>query len=166
MDRAIGAGSGQDGGLLDSIMAVMEAAFDPCFGEAWNRQQVEGALAMPHTWCLLARHDGAPPAEGETAAGFALSRGAAGEEELLLIAVHPRHRGRGVGTALLQRFIAQGGERGAHRLFLEMREGNAAAHLYRRHGFRQIGCRRNYYRTGDGRQFDALTFALETGLTS
>lgn len=158
-----GAARATAGDLLDPVMAVMDAAFDPSFGEAWNRQQVAGALAMPHTWCLLAGPDGGPPGEGEEAVGFALSRGAAGEEELLLIAVHHGYRGRGVGSCLLQRFIAQAQARGADRLFLEMREGNTAAHLYQRHGFRQIGRRRNYYRSRDNRHFDALTLSLETG---
>ncbi|MEO0057507.1 MAG: hypothetical protein RIT17_960, partial [Pseudomonadota bacterium] len=32
---------------IDRIMAVMEAAFDPAYGEAWNRRQVADALSMP-----------------------------------------------------------------------------------------------------------------------
>src|SRR5687768_14127955 len=91
---------------LDRIMAVMEAAFDPAFGEAWTRRQVGDALVLPNTHYLLAGNDGGAPGEGQETAGFVLSRGAADEEELLLIAVDPRHRGRGIGTALLERFIA------------------------------------------------------------
>jgi len=145
---------------VDRIMAVMEAAFDPAFGEAWTRRQVEDALAMPGTHYLLAGASGKPPAEGTPAAGFALSRGAADEEELLLIAVDPAYRGRGIGAALLARFIAKAGARGAHRLFLEMREGNRAESLYRRHGFKLVGRRRHYYRRGSGAPLDALTFAF------
>src|SRR5688500_580503 len=107
---------------LDRIMAVMAAAFDPVYGEAWTRPQVEDALILPNTHYLLAGPDGRAPDEGGEAAGFALSRGAVDEEELLLIAVDPRHRGRGIGTALMTRFIAEAGARGAERLFLEMRE--------------------------------------------
>lgn len=145
---------------IDKIMAVMEAAFDPAFGEAWTRRQVEDSLAMPRTYYLLAGSGGRPLAENEPAAGFALSRGAADEEELLLIAVDPAHRRRGVGAALLTRFIAQAKTRGAHRLFLEMREGNPAEELYRRHGFEQVGRRRHYYRRGSNAPLDAITFAL------
>lgn len=145
---------------LDRIMHVMEAAFDPAYGEAWTRRQVEDSLAMPGTHYLLAGTDGSPPAEGEPAAGFALSRGAADEEELLLIAVHPAHRRRGIGAALLERFIADAQSRGARRLFLEMREGNAAEALYRRHGFDNVGRRSRYYRRGSGAPLDAITFAL------
>ena len=146
---------------LEQIMAVMEAAFDPDFGEAWNRKQVADALAMPNTYHLLAGPDGESPREDTAAWGFALSRGAAGEEELLLIAVRPEHRGRGIGAALLQRFIDAARSRGASRLFLEMREGNPAMHLYRRYGFEQVGRRRNYYHSGRSRPIDALTFARE-----
>ena len=144
---------------LDQIMAVMEAAFDPAYGEAWTRPQVEDALILPNTHYLLAGPDGRALREGSQAAGFVLSRGAADEEELLLIAVDPRHRGRGIGTALLERFIAEAGARGAVRLFLEMREGNPADSLYRRHGFANIGRRRAYYRRGSGAALDAITFA-------
>jgi ribosomal-protein-alanine N-acetyltransferase len=88
-----------------------------------------------------------------------MSRGAADEEELLLIAVIPDHRGRGVGTTLLQRFIAAAEERGAARLFLEMRDGNPAESLYRRAGFEPVGRRRNYYRNAAKGPLDAITYA-------
>ncbi len=146
---------------LDRIMAVMDAAFDPEFGEAWTRRQVSDALAMPNTHYLLAGVDGRPPRDGEPAAGFALSRGAVDEEELLLIAVHPEHRGRGIGGVLLERFLAAAWTRGARRMFLEMREGNRAESLYRRHGFESVGRRRHYYRRGSARPLDAITFACE-----
>ena len=143
---------------LDRISAIMEAAFDPAYGEAWTRQQVEDALVLPNTHYLLVGPDGRPPGEGEAAAGFVLSRGAADEEELLLIAVVPRHRGRGIGSALLERFITEARVRGAVRLFLEMRDGNPAESLYRRHGFASVGRRRAYYRRGTGAALDAITF--------
>lgn len=147
---------------IDRIMAVMGAAFDPAFGEAWSRRQVEDALAIYGTHYLLAGENGEVPAEEAPAAGFALSRNVVDEEELLLIAVRPELRGRGIGGALLAGFVAAARERGAARLFLEMREGNPAESLYRRHGFDSIGRRRNYYRRGNGPALDAITFALET----
>lgn len=145
---------------VDAIMAVMESAFDPRFGEAWNRRQVEDALTIPGTYFLLAGADGQPLADGERPAGFALSRGAADEEELLLVAVVPAHRGKGIGGTLLARFIESARLRGARRLFLEMREGNSAEALYRRHGFESVGRRYKYYRRGADAPLDAITFAL------
>lgn len=145
---------------IDRIMAVMESAFDPAFGEAWTRRQVSDALCMPNTYYLLAGSDGQAPPPGLPAAGFAMSRGAAGEEELLLLAVHRDYHRRGIGSALLARFFAATESRGVTTLFLEMREGNPAEFLYRRHGFAAVGRRRAYYRGGSGEPIDALTFTL------
>lgn len=145
---------------IDRIMAVMEAAFDPAFGEAWTRRQVADALVVPGTHYLLTDAEESIPAG--PAAGFALTRGVADEEELLLIAVLPELRGRGIGSALLRRVIAEASARGVTRLFLEMREGNPAESLYRRHGFSPVGRRRNYYRRGNGGALDAITFRLDT----
>jgi ribosomal-protein-alanine N-acetyltransferase len=144
---------------LDRIMAVMQAAFDPAYGEAWTRRQVGDALLLPGTHYTLAQRDGGEPGEGEPAVGFALSRSVLDEEELLLLAVDPGHRGRGIGTALLQRFIESAQARGSVRLFLEMRDGNPAEALYRRAGFEPIGRRRNYYRSGAKGPLDAITYA-------
>jgi ribosomal-protein-alanine N-acetyltransferase len=146
---------------LDRIMAVMTAAFDPAYGEAWNRRQVGDALTMPNTHYLLAGPDGLAPAPDDPAVGFLLSRGAAGEEELLLIAVHPEHRGNGIGTALIERFIDVARHRGTERLFLEMREGNPAERLYVALGFKPVGRRRQYYRSARNGPLDAITYARD-----
>lgn len=145
---------------VDRIMAVMEAAFDPAFGEAWSRRQVEDSLAIPGTHYLLIGADKTVPAEDEPAAGFAMSRTVMDEEELLLIAVTPELRDCGIGGILLSQVIARARARGVVRLFLEMREGNPAEAFYRRHGFTSVGRRPNYYRRGEGPPRDAITFAL------
>lgn len=147
---------------LDRIMAVMQAAFDPSYGEAWNRRQVGDALVLPHTHYLLAGADGRAPGLDQPAVGFVLSRGAAGDEELLLIAVHPDHRGKGIGRMLMERFIAAASGRGMDRLFLEMREGNPAERLYRALGFEPVGRRRQYYRGARNGPLDAITYARVT----
>lgn len=150
--------------VLDAIMAIMDAAFDPAFGEAWTRRQVEDALVVPGTRYVLAGTDGSAPATCAEAVGFALSRAVLDEQELLLLAVVPQYRGRGVGARLLRRVIEDARACGITRLFLEMRDGNDAEALYRRHGFAPIGRRRHYYRRGSGVPRDAITFsrALES----
>lgn len=148
---------------LDRIMAVMEAAFDPQFGEAWNRRQVADALALPSTHALVIDEAGEPIADGasaRTAAGFVLTRHAADEEELLLIAIHPAHRRRGLGERLIGFFFAAARARGVTRVFLEMRRGNPALSLYEKVGFAPIGERRNYYRLANGERVDAITFGV------
>lgn len=137
---------------LDHIMAVMDAAFDPEFGEAWNRRQVEDALLLGNCHYSLAM-------EGNTCAGFFLSRFGFDEEELLLLGVAPAMRQRGYGAALLEQFLAAARTRGATRALLEMRQGNPAELLYRKAGFDQVGVRANYYRGKYGDRRDAITFA-------
>lgn len=144
---------------LDRIMEVMEAAFDPAWAEAWSRRQVGDSLAMPNTFHQLADETGRPPPDGGDAAGFTLTRYAPGEEELLLIAVRPELRGRGIGRVLLERAFAAARDRGAERMFLEMRDNNPALALYTAMGFEPIGRRKAYYRLPSGHFLDAITFA-------
>ena len=118
---------------LDQIMAVMHVAFDPAHGEAWTRAQVGDALGFPNTFYLLA-----PSPDGTAAtAGFALIRYVLDEQELLLLAVRPEWRGRGIGGQLLARWCSAAREIGAARLFLEMRDGNPAEQLYRKFAFEE-----------------------------
>ena len=77
---------------LTEVMVVMEAAFGDTYGEAWTRSQVAGILPMAGVSLVLARSAG----DGGCA-GFSLARAVADEAELLLIAVLPEQRRRGVG---------------------------------------------------------------------
>lgn len=96
--------------------------------------------------------------------GFALGRAAAGEAELLTIAVAPEVRRRGTGRALLDRFEAAAAAAGAVTAFLEVAEVNAAARaLYAAGGWRRLGRRRGYYRLPDGAAVDALVLRKEIG---
>lgn len=151
---------------LDRLMAVMTAAFDPAYGEAWTRRQVEDALLIGNCHYALVGADGRAPGSGKPAAGFWMARGGFGEEELLLFAVDPVHRRKGLGRIMLDGFAVASRERGAQRLLLEMRRGNPAEHLYRAFGFEPIGLRPNYYRTPGGDRIDAITFGMELDYSS
>lgn len=142
---------------LDEVMAVMNSAFAPQFGEAWTRSQCAGILPMAGVSLIVARRGQEP------ACGFSLMRTTVDESELLLIAVAPSARRQGVGLSLLHEFVRHAAEDGATRLHLEVRDGNEAALLYRQAGFTLAGRRRNYYRGADGSQYDALTLVREIG---
>ncbi|WP_404710577.1 GNAT family N-acetyltransferase [Sphingomonas sp. MMS24-J13] len=152
----------REGGSDDigALMRVMVRAFDPAFGEAWNRGQCLGIMSLPDVWLSFAEatEDGV-----SQPVGFALSRLLMDEAELLLLAVDPDWRQRGVASALIDRTAMNAAARGAHRLLLEVRDGNQALCLYQRQGFGQIGRRRDYYRGGDGSTHDALTLARPIG---
>lgn len=140
---------------LDSVMAIMDSAFDERFGEAWTRSQCAGILPMPGVRLVLARlGDG-------TAAGFSLFRTVSTDAELLLLGVSPQHRRRGIGRMLLDHFIDQARENGSSHIHLEVRDGNPAVGMYRSAGFSCVGRRRKYYRGRTGGEFDALTFSTQ-----
>ncbi|HET6536191.1 MAG TPA: ribosomal protein S18-alanine N-acetyltransferase [Sphingomicrobium sp.] len=149
----IEAGTADD---LDEVMEVMDAAFGRRFGEAWTRSQLSGILPMSGVALVLAR-------DRQTAStiGFSLFRIVADEAELLLIAVFPSHHRRGVGNRLLDQFMDEAREEGVSRVHLEVRDGNPAVALYDAAGFSPVGRRRNYYRSQNGKRFDAITLARE-----
>lgn len=146
---------------LGGMMAVMDRAFDPLFGEAWNERQVESALLVPGTRFALIDATGVigPPSPSVPTAGFYLSRQVVDEEELMLLAVDPAMRRQGLASRLLENLKTSAAERGTIRIFLEMREDNPAEYFYRKFDFEQIGFRPDYYRGADGSLRAALTFA-------
>jgi [ribosomal protein S18]-alanine N-acetyltransferase len=89
--------------------------------------------------------------------GFALSRLAADEAEILTIAVDPAERKRGVGRDLLGDHLDRVTLAGARAMLLEVDAENVAAiALYHRFGFAQVGAREGYYRRPDGKPATAL----------
>lgn len=141
-----------DAADLPVVAEIMAEAFDPRFGEAWTTAQCLGMFALTGVWLTLARRDG-------IFVGFALSRVIAGDGELLLLAVRPSARRRGVGAALLRTVISEAILRSASRLHLEVRAGNRAAELYRSQEFEKIGTRKDYYRGISGEMFSAETYS-------
>ena len=138
---------------IDAVERLMAAAFEPRFGEAWTRGQCLGVLAMPGVRLTLA-------SVGAAAAGFAMARQVVDEVELLLLAVTPAQRRRGVGAALLRAVLADAAAGSAARVHLEVRAGNDAVALYARSGFAKAGERRGYYRGPGGQLHDAHTYSL------
>ena len=153
----------------DYMMAIMTEAFDPHWGEAWTRRQLSASLALPSIFYRLIGADGgltdstAAPAwrAGFTPVGFTLTRHIRGEEELLLIAVQPAHRGRGLGRKLMEQLKHDARSRGAAKMFLEMRSNNPAERLYRSCGYVPVGKRKDYYRLKNGDRLDAITFSID-----
>lgn len=141
---------------LDDVMTVMDSAFHQQFGEAWTRSQCAGILPMSGVYLTIARG-----ADSEAPLGFSLFRTIAGEAELLLLAVAPRHQRQGIARRLLEAFIERAEADGAKRVHLEVRDGNPAVGMYRAAGFEAAGRRRHYYRGSNGSRFDALTFARD-----
>ncbi|EQB02687.1 acetyltransferase [Sphingobium quisquiliarum P25] len=139
---------------MADAMEVMTQAFDPAYGEAWTLSQLAGVMTMPGTWLTIARVDAA-------VLGFALVRSVLDECELLLLAVHPLWRGRGVGRTLLLDSIKTARRRGIRTMNLEVRSSNNAIKLYENVGFEYVHRRPGYYRGQDGQLHDALSLRIE-----
>lgn len=137
---------------LDAVMSVMRVGFDPHYGEAWSLSQLAGTLALDGSFARQAVD------ASDAIQGFTLSRVVAGEAELLLVAVDPSLRRRGIGRLLVDHVADDARRYGATVMFLEVRENNAAARqLYHALGFVDVGRRANYYTGISGERFAAIT---------
>ncbi len=127
--------------------AELAALHRRCFTlpRPWDADEFAALLATPAAFLCCAP------------GGFALGRAAAGEAELLTLAVDPGQRRRGIGRGLLDRFETASIARGAQTAFLEVAAtNNAARALYAAAGWQEAGLRRGYYRAPDGAAEDAV----------
>jgi ribosomal-protein-alanine N-acetyltransferase len=137
---------------LEALMSIMRVGFDPHYGEAWSAAQLAGSLTLNGSFARQAVDT------GDNIQGFTLSRVVAGEAELLLVAVDPQLRQRGIGRLLVEQVAEDVRRHGASAMFLEVRENNVAARqLYRSLGFVDVGRRANYYTGISGERFAAIT---------
>ena len=96
---------------------------------------------------------------GSDLAGFVIARHAAGEAEILSIAVDAAARGNGLGRKLLQRNLQRLAGLRVREVFLEVGAENAPAlALYHRMGFTQVGKRERYY--GDTPELESTALVL------
>jgi ribosomal-protein-alanine N-acetyltransferase len=122
------------------------------FAYPWQEADFEQLFVASGTFA-----EGAIEAKEEHLAGFVLSRVAAGEAEILTIAVAPQWRRRGIATSLLAPHLSGLAASRINRLFLEVDVDNTAARaLYANFGFEQVGERKANYRTTGARLAGAL----------
>jgi ribosomal-protein-alanine N-acetyltransferase len=120
------------------------------FHRGWGEGEFEAMLAERNTLVHRLRL-------GRKVIGFAVSRQAADEAEILSIAVDASQRGRGLSRQLLLTHLGHLAGRGVRTVFLEVEENNQPARrLYERAGFGVVGRRERYYRQPDGEQLNAL----------
>jgi ribosomal-protein-alanine N-acetyltransferase len=83
-------------------------------------------------------------------AGYIIIQSVFEEAHILNLGVLPDLRGRGLGRALLERFLKMAGQRKISMIYLEVRSGNRIAqNLYFSMGFAPISARRKYYPDGE-----------------
>jgi ribosomal-protein-alanine N-acetyltransferase len=122
--------------------AAIAALHKASFQRGWGEDEVYKLLIEKNVVAHRAMN-------GRTMAGFILSRLAAGEAEILSIAIAPKRRGRGLAHPLLDLNLRRLAGLGARTVFLEVDENNKPARaLYRRAGFADVGRRNSYYQSG------------------
>ena len=120
------------------------------FHRGWGEGEFESMLTERNTLVHRLRM-------GRKTIGFAVSRMAADEAEILSIAVAESHRGRGLSFNLLLTHLGHLAGRGIRTVFLEVEENNQPARrLYERAGFAIVGRRDRYYRQPGGEPLNAL----------
>jgi [ribosomal protein S18]-alanine N-acetyltransferase len=119
---------------LPQVIAIERRAFPA----AWSLAMFVLELSKPAGVCLAA-------GDGGRLTGYLVCSRYDTVWHIMNVAVDPELRGNGIGTALLDRLIAEVGDPGA-RYTLEVRCSNQGAiRLYERFGFRAAGTRRRYY---------------------
>ena len=100
----------------------------------------ELAQACSHIWCAE---------RGGELVGFVAVRAVADSAEILNVAVHAHHTGRGVGSNLLNYVLQELARQGVRQVSLEVAQDNAAAlALYTRAGFVRCSVRKDFYAPG------------------
>ena len=143
---------------LDAVMMLEASTFA---GDAWPREMMRAELVNPHCHYLVAEM-----LHASLVVGYAglLCPHDSGDGDIQTIAVSPDMRGQGIGRSLLVALISEARDRGATRIFLEVRADNDPAQaLYRNLGFIPIGVRKGYYQP-DG--VDAVSMRLDMGASA
>ena len=124
------------------------------FVRPWTDGEFASLLSQETVFGFAARETGHG---AEAPVGFVLARLAAGEGEILTVAVAKAYRRQGLGWRLMDAVLRKLHGQRAEALFLEVDETNAAAvALYRRLGFREVGKRPRYYKSAEGESTGAL----------
>lgn len=136
---------------LDAVMAVETAAYE----FPWTRGNFVDSLASGYAARLLYDDDG-------SLLGYFVAMAGVDEMHLLNITTVPAHQHRGHARFMLDALAGLCRQRGAHRLWLEVRRSNPRAQsIYRRRGFVEVGVRKGYYPAPQGQREDALVMSLE-----
>ena len=133
---------------LDTVMDIESRAYN----FPWTQGIFRDCLRVGYCcWCY--ENDG-------FIQGYGVMSDAAGESHILNITVRPESQRLGIGGKLMKHFLQLARRHDADIVMLEVRPSNASAiSLYEKLGFNEIGVRRNYYPSDDGRE-DALFLAL------
>lgn len=127
------------------LLATLHAR---AFAKGWSAVEIAKLMENNAVFTLVSRAD--------EAQGFVMAWAAAGDAELLTVAVVPEARRKGVGATLVTAAGVVALARGAASMHLEVAEDNDAARaLYAKLGYEEAGRRPAYY-GGERGSIDAI----------
>ena len=125
-----------------------------CFSKGWNESMMRQMLLLPGSLGLIAYQHDKP-------AGIVVYAYSPGQADIVTFGVLPDYRGKHISDELMQASFQSLAHQGVKEVFLEVAVDNFyAIDLYKRNGFKQVGCRPNYYVRGDVKT-DALVMRAE-----
>ena len=116
-----------------------------CFASPWSATSLE-LLTREGIGVGYVCTEKIPPAETPTVVAYGGMVIAVDEGQITNIAVHPDHRGKGLGQAVVMALVRHAKTHHLANITLEVRASNTPAiSLYRKLGFVEIGRRKNFY---------------------
>lgn len=120
---------------IDRVLEIERASF----AQPYSRELFEEELALDIAFPKIVK-------SGSTLVGFMDYWIVKEEVHLINIAVDPPYRRLHIATFLMNHLMEEGRQKGAGKIFLDVRGSNLAAiRLYEKFGFKKIGVRRRYY---------------------
>lgn len=134
---------------IDDVMAVEQSNYD----FPWSRQIFLDCLKANYLCRALEDSQ-------SKFIGYAIMTAAAQESHILNISVNTDYQGKGFGRDFMNYLIDEAEQKASKYIILEVRPSNQIAlKLYYSLGFLQIGIRRDYYQSLEGRE-DAIVMQL------
>lgn len=120
-------------------IAQIEELEKLCFSVPWTRQQLVSQLPDNMHVFLAA-------VSGEEVLGYVGMMYVLDEGYISNVAVSPEHRRQGIADALINELLSRAKMLELSFVTLEVRDSNQGARaLYKKHGFTDVGLRKNYY---------------------
>jgi ribosomal-protein-alanine N-acetyltransferase len=131
--------------VKEAHIAAVLAIENACFSPPWSEGALLGEVGRPDGLFTIAVEEGHDAVSSDIV-GFCIVRCIAGEAEFYQLAVRGDTRRKGVADCLMRTALAYCRENRIESIYLEVRRSNEAAiRLYKKHGFKNEGRRKNYY---------------------
>ena len=120
---------------LDQVLVIENAIFN----QPWSREGFFDAMDMPGNHYIVCVEEG-------RVVGYCGYYGVLDEGEITNVAVDENCRNKGYGVKMVEALLEEAKEAGIARMILEVRVSNEAAiHVYKKLGFRELGIRKGFY---------------------